>query len=261
MATATTPAPTEAAAERAGLRSVNPYNGQVLKTFTEMSPRRSSDAIAKAHERFASWRRVPFAERGALLRARPRCAASAGKSWRGSWRWRWASTSSRAARRSISAPGSSTTMRSNGERFLQPQIDPVAAGRRDAAEPAPRRDPRHRALELPLLPGRPLRGAEPDGGEHHRPEARLQRPAMCRGRRGAVPRRGLPAGRLHEPRHLFPPHPGGSSTTIGCKGCRSRGATRAAPGSRSAPARTSRRRSWSWAAAIRSSCSRTPTWS
>ena len=69
---------------------------------------------------------------------------------------------------------------------------PVAGGRRDAPEPAARRAPRHRALELPVLPGRPLRGAEPDGREHDPPEARVQRPAMRRGRRGPVPRRGLP---------------------------------------------------------------------
>jgi succinate-semialdehyde dehydrogenase/glutarate-semialdehyde dehydrogenase len=53
---------------RAVLRSVNPFNGQTLKTYPEMTPEEVDDAIAKAHEHFATWRRVPFAERARLLR-------------------------------------------------------------------------------------------------------------------------------------------------------------------------------------------------
>lgn len=68
MATATASPQSGTTSERTTLRSVNPYNGQVLKTFTEMSSEDVSDAIAKAHDRFKSWRRVPFAERGAMLR-------------------------------------------------------------------------------------------------------------------------------------------------------------------------------------------------
>ena len=137
---------------------------------------------------------------------------------------------------------------------------PVAGGRRDASEPAARRDPRHRALELPVLPGRPLRGAEPDGREHDPPEARVQRPAMRRGRRGPVPRRGLPGRVLHEPRDIVPPHPGRHRRRSGAGGV-VHGERRGGRPGCGAPARTSRRRSWNWAAAIRSSCSRTPTWS
>jgi succinate-semialdehyde dehydrogenase / glutarate-semialdehyde dehydrogenase len=68
MATATTSPPTQSTADRAVLRSVNPYTGQTLKTFTEISPDEVDDAIATAHARFTTWRRLPFAERGALLR-------------------------------------------------------------------------------------------------------------------------------------------------------------------------------------------------
>jgi succinate-semialdehyde dehydrogenase/glutarate-semialdehyde dehydrogenase len=59
---------TESSAQRGLLRSINPYNGQTLKTFTEMSVNELDSAIATAHERFPSWRRLPFGERGALLR-------------------------------------------------------------------------------------------------------------------------------------------------------------------------------------------------
>ena len=55
-------------APRATLPSVNPYNGQTLKTYLEMSAEDVDNAIAKAHERFPAWRRVPFAQRASLLR-------------------------------------------------------------------------------------------------------------------------------------------------------------------------------------------------
>jgi succinate-semialdehyde dehydrogenase / glutarate-semialdehyde dehydrogenase len=67
MATATISPSTETTAARAELRSINPYNGQVLKTFPEMSIDEVDDAIAKAHERFVTWRRVPFPQRAGLL--------------------------------------------------------------------------------------------------------------------------------------------------------------------------------------------------
>ena len=54
-------------APRATLPSVNPYNGQTLKTYLEMSAEDVDIAIAKAHERFPAWRRVPFAQRASLL--------------------------------------------------------------------------------------------------------------------------------------------------------------------------------------------------
>ena len=54
-------------APRATLPSVNPYNGQTLKTYLEMSAEDVDNAIARAHERFSAWRRVTFAQRASLL--------------------------------------------------------------------------------------------------------------------------------------------------------------------------------------------------
>jgi succinate-semialdehyde dehydrogenase/glutarate-semialdehyde dehydrogenase len=54
-------------APRATLSSVNPYNGQLLKTYLEMSAADVDNAIAKAHDCFQAWRRVPFAQRASLL--------------------------------------------------------------------------------------------------------------------------------------------------------------------------------------------------
>jgi succinate-semialdehyde dehydrogenase/glutarate-semialdehyde dehydrogenase len=53
--------------KRAVLRSVNPYNGQTLKTYNEMTPKEVDHAIGQAHERFTTWRRTTIPERAALL--------------------------------------------------------------------------------------------------------------------------------------------------------------------------------------------------
>ena len=55
-------------AQRAVLRSINPYNGETTKTYIEMTHDEVDAAIATAHDRFATWRRVPFAQRATLLR-------------------------------------------------------------------------------------------------------------------------------------------------------------------------------------------------
>jgi len=55
-------------APRVVLSSVNPYNGQTLKTYFEMSADEVDDAIAKAHEYFPIWRGVPLSYRATLLR-------------------------------------------------------------------------------------------------------------------------------------------------------------------------------------------------
>src|SRR5436305_11328705 len=52
---------------RAILRSVNPYNGQTLRTYNEMTPKEVDGAIGQAHERFTTWRRTSIPERAALL--------------------------------------------------------------------------------------------------------------------------------------------------------------------------------------------------
>ncbi len=50
------------------LRSVNPYNGEVLRTYPEMQGEEVDQAIAKAHEFFRTWRGTFFSDRAPLLR-------------------------------------------------------------------------------------------------------------------------------------------------------------------------------------------------
>jgi hypothetical protein len=53
---------------RSVLQSINPFSGEVLKTYAEMSADEVHEAIGSAHERFASWKRTSFSERGGFLR-------------------------------------------------------------------------------------------------------------------------------------------------------------------------------------------------
>jgi succinate-semialdehyde dehydrogenase/glutarate-semialdehyde dehydrogenase len=66
---AATHTPTDTSSARAALRSVNPYTGEVMKTFPEMTPDEVANAIATAHDCYATWRRVSYAKRAPMLRA------------------------------------------------------------------------------------------------------------------------------------------------------------------------------------------------
>lgn len=57
-----------AVATTAVLKSINPYTGEVLKTFDEMSPADVDSAIAKADEAFRRWRKTTFEHRAGILR-------------------------------------------------------------------------------------------------------------------------------------------------------------------------------------------------
>lgn len=50
------------------LVSVNPFNGETLKNFEELSPAEVTAAIARAHDAFPAWRDLSFSERGAILK-------------------------------------------------------------------------------------------------------------------------------------------------------------------------------------------------
>ena len=70
-----------------------------------------------------------------------------------------------------------------------------------------RRAAGHHAVELPVLPGRPVRRPEPDDREHHRSEACTAVPGVGPGDGADLPRRGAARGRLHQ--HLRHQRAGG----------------------------------------------------
>lgn len=49
------------------IRSVNPYNNEVLKTFEEASDKQVDELVAKAHGAYEAWRKTGFTERSAYL--------------------------------------------------------------------------------------------------------------------------------------------------------------------------------------------------
>lgn len=50
------------------LVSVNPFTGETLKTFEELTPEEITAAIGRAHDAFPAWRDRGFKERGAILK-------------------------------------------------------------------------------------------------------------------------------------------------------------------------------------------------
>ena len=50
------------------IQSVNPFNGELLETFDEMTPAQIDTTIGKADKAFKVWRAAPFAERAGVLK-------------------------------------------------------------------------------------------------------------------------------------------------------------------------------------------------
>jgi succinate-semialdehyde dehydrogenase / glutarate-semialdehyde dehydrogenase len=50
------------------IASINPSNGETVKTYREMTPAETAAAIAAAHEAWESWRATSFAERARLMK-------------------------------------------------------------------------------------------------------------------------------------------------------------------------------------------------
>jgi len=49
------------------ISSVNPANGETLKSYNEMTPEDAASAVEHAHETWTSWRKTSFAQRGRLM--------------------------------------------------------------------------------------------------------------------------------------------------------------------------------------------------
>ena len=88
----------------------------------------------------------------------------------------------------------------NAEKFLADEPIDLRRGRRFGADPPQlgRRAARHHAVELPVLPGRPVRGSQPDAGQHHRAQARTAVPRVGGGDPADLHRRRLPRRRLRQ---------------------------------------------------------------
>ena len=79
---------------------------------------------------------------------------------------------------------------------------------------------RDHAVELPLLPGGPLRRPEPGGRQHDPAQARAAVPGVVGGDGADVPRRGRAEGRLHQHLRDQRPDRGGHRATRACRASR-----------------------------------------
>lgn len=50
-----------------GYATINPYTGEVIKTFPDATDAEVTDAISQAHNAFLAWKKTPFSTRGAIL--------------------------------------------------------------------------------------------------------------------------------------------------------------------------------------------------
>ncbi len=178
---------------------VNPATGKLESEYPTATDAEISDVLARAERGYASWRRTPKAERAEILRrvaqlyARPRRRAGRdhhpgdGQDDRG-------------------GPGRAAVRRGiyryyadNGAGAAQGRAAGLEhAGHGLGAQVPDRRAARHHAVELPVLPGRPVRGAEPDDRQHHRAQARAAVPGVGAGHGADLPRRRAARRRLHQ---------------------------------------------------------------
>ena len=177
---------------------INPATGETVKEYPTISDEDLKDAIARADKR--SPRVEPRRPRS---RSAPRwsagsesyTASSASGSARSSCA-RWASRSSRRSARSTSASRSTTYYADNAAEADGRRADRAARGRRLGVHPPQlaRRAAGDHAVELPLLPGGPVRRTQPGDRQHDPAQARAAVPGVGRGDgadlpRGRVPRR------------------------------------------------------------------------
>ena len=159
-------------------------------------PREIDGIIGRAHAAYLEWRNRPVEERAADRRPGRRAdATSAATTSPPSSPRRWASAAG-GGRRALPLLEILKYYADNGPGFLEPTADRAVMGKGEAVveNRADRRPARHRAVELPLLPGRPRRRPEPGAGQHRPPQARRDRPAVRAGHRAVFRDAGAPEG-------------------------------------------------------------------
>ncbi len=235
---------------------VNPATGETLATYptiTDDAARGGDREGGCRLPRRGATRPSPSAPRSSA--AWPSCTASAATSSPRSSCARWASRSPPRYGEVDFAADITEYYADNAEKITGDQpIDILGEGTAII-----RRSPigvllGHHAVELPVLPGRALRGAEPRDRQHDPAQARLAVPRV--GGRDRADATATPASRRARTSTSTRPtsrrRP--SSPTRACRASRSPARSAPAPRSPRSPAATSRRSRWSSADPTRSSC-------
>ena len=127
------------------------------------------------------------------------------------------------------------------------------AGKKPDPIPADRAGARRHALEFSVLAGLPVRGSGPDGGERGAAETRVERSAVRAGDRGYFSPRRLSGGRIPGSSHRIGAGTAGAGRPASGGGDADRQRARGLAGSRARRGGESRRRCWNSGAA-------TPSW-
>ena len=164
---------------------VNPATGESVKKYPTITDAELRAAIGRAdaahRDVVASRPRSRSARRSSAASAN--CTPSGASSSASSSSARWASRSSRRSARSTSPPRSTSYYADNADGAARGRADRAARGRRLGVRPPQlaRGAARDHAVELPVLPGRPLRRPEPRDRQHDPAQARAAVPRVGRG--------------------------------------------------------------------------------
>ena len=201
----------------------NPATGEKLKTFETIGDDALKAAIGRAHDAHRGWGRGTR-RRGAGEGHRPRRRAAhrAPRRARGDHRARDGQADRAGARRGRLQRGDLPVLRRQRGGAAGRRADRAARRRGLGVHPAQlgRAPARDHAVELPLLPGGPLRRPEPGDRQHDPPQARAAVPGVGRGDGADLPR----GGRARRTRTSTSTRPtsrsSGSSATRACRACR-----------------------------------------
>ena len=195
---------------------VNPATGTVVETFDYATDEEIESTLAAVHSAYAVWRDVPIAERAKVVKRIGELFAERQDEL-------GAIATEEMGKPLVESQGRGRVLRRDlrllrdrGPRARsRPADQDVLGWQGHGAEAAHRAAAGDHAVELPLLPDRPVRGTEPDAGQHHRAQARrvgaevrARGGADHEGRRSA---RGCLRQRVRDPRpdradHRRPAH-------------------------------------------------------
>ena len=159
-------------------QSVNPYDGEILKTFEELTDQQVETAIETAAACFETWRQTSFAERAAVVARAATIMHARVDEFARPVTLEMGKLIAEARGEVALSADIIDYYAKNAERFLAPQPPQAELGQSRGPKHAVRRALWRPALELSLLSARALCRAQFDGGQCGDGETRGMRSAM-----------------------------------------------------------------------------------
>ena len=170
---------------------VNPATGEVEKEFPTATDAEIQDALARSHAAYGAWRTTEQgrAHEDAAPRRRPvrRARRRAGRDHRP--RDGQAARARRKGELQLVASIYRYYADQGPDLLADTPLNPAMGGERAGPQGAGRPAARDHAVELPVLPGGPVRGAQPDDRQHDHAQARPAVPGVGARDGADLPRR------------------------------------------------------------------------